>query len=679
MKERLMRRKAPRRALLMFALVLAALVFAPGRAALAEPVTAGDYSVDGGDWSYDANQHLLTILTGTEVTISMADGVEQTASDRIAVADGVDANVTLDGVNADFTDINASKSSYNILTIGSPASPTSGGTRLTLAAGSVNRLRTTMSDAISVGNKGTLTIGGTGELDVESTDYSSYHYPNGSGIGANYGGFIVIEGGTINARAQGAGAAIGSSQGYLGGIRISGGDVTATTDSDFYTSGNSYNASAIGNGGYFAGSNPQYGDIVIEGGTVSAKAGGSQSGAAIGYYPAYYGGSFTPGDVSITGGYITAASNGLPATPILDAGGKLSITGGFFGAGTLSVTPGDDGDRGAVYGAEPDPGYTVIADEEPDSKAAYPVRVLKNDPYDLSAAQDGPAVYDAGALDPEAIALGARADVAVDPAELTDHATFRHRSQGTGGPWTDGLPEDAGAYEVEVTERPFADGTGKLALIPRGAAIAEVTIDRRPLEVASASAAPKAYDGKTDASVSGVEFTGLVGGEHLWPGEDYEATGSFADAEPGQDKNVVVTVSLRQDGPRSRNYILSEGHASANATAGILGDGHDGHDGRDGKDGRDGRDGNGHDGRDGRDGKNGAGTIGQKGENGKNGTSASGARGDAVARKGDAKVRGSKMPSTGDAAWIAGGASTALLVAGSCFIVLSRGKALRCK
>lgn len=65
-------------------------------------IAAGDFLVSGGtkgtDWTYDADEKTLNILTGTALTIAMKDGVAKTAN-RIMVATGVTGNLTLDGVH----------------------------------------------------------------------------------------------------------------------------------------------------------------------------------------------------------------------------------------------------------------------------------------------------------------------------------------------------------------------------------------------------------------------------------------------------------------------------------------------------------------------------------------------------------------------------------------------------
>lgn len=55
----------------------------------------------------------------------------------------------------------------------------------------------------------------------------------------------------------------------------------------------------------------------------------------------------------------------------------------------------------------------------------------------------------------------------------------------------------------------------------------------------------KTYDGNQDASVTGVEFTGLVEGDSLTSGTDYTAKAAFTDKNAGDSKQATVTVTLK--------------------------------------------------------------------------------------------------------------------------------------
>ncbi|OUO32484.1 hypothetical protein B5F85_05710, partial [Olsenella sp. An293] len=93
------------------------------------------------------------------------------------------------------------------------------------------------------------------------------------------------------------------------------------------------------------------------------------------------------------------------------------------------------------------------------------------------------------------------------------------------------------------------------------------TISKRPITIDDVTVKNKANDGTTTAEVVSVTFDGLVEGESLTLGEDYTATASFLDSDSGENKRVTVTVTLREDGPFSKNYTFEEDSLTANATA----------------------------------------------------------------------------------------------------------------
>ena len=70
----------------------------------------------------------------------------------------------------------------------------------------------------------------------------------------------------------------------------------------------------------------------------------------------------------------------------------------------------------------------------------------------------------------------------------------------------------------------------------------------------------------TFTSVSGNNKSGLVDGETLEQGVDYDVTATFSQATIGEDKNVVVTVTLKNT-EKAKNYSLR--YSSTNATGTI--------------------------------------------------------------------------------------------------------------
>lgn len=60
---------------------------------------SGENLANGTDYEYDSVLHTLTIKSNKPVTISMKSGVSKVKQDQIVVADGITANVTLNGVD----------------------------------------------------------------------------------------------------------------------------------------------------------------------------------------------------------------------------------------------------------------------------------------------------------------------------------------------------------------------------------------------------------------------------------------------------------------------------------------------------------------------------------------------------------------------------------------------------
>lgn len=80
----------------------------------------------------------------------------------------------------------------------------------------------------------------------------------------------------------------------------------------------------------------------------------------------------------------------------------------------------------------------------------------------------------------------------------------------------------------------------------------EVTVNPATISITSATVQDKTYDGNQDATVTGVEFTGLVNSESLTSGTDYTATAAFNSANAG-GQTATVTVTLKG----SSNYTFA--------------------------------------------------------------------------------------------------------------------------
>lgn len=244
------------------------------------------------------NGDTLTGTLGGNYKISIADGATVTLSD-----------VTINGTN------NSSYSWAGITCLGDA----------TIILDGTNRVKGFYQEypGIQVGPTGkTLTIQGSGSLNVSSNSYSS-------GIGGGYGntkacGNIVIAGGTITATGGSGGAGIGSggSNATCGDITITGGTITAK---------GGVNGAGIGGG-----QESNCGKITITGGTVNATGGGG-AGIGSGYHA-------TCSDIAITGGTITAtggATNGIGSAGI---GSAYSFSNQYVNykssCGSITITDG---------------------------------------------------------------------------------------------------------------------------------------------------------------------------------------------------------------------------------------------------------------------------------------------------------------------------------------------------
>lgn len=125
-----------------------------------EPVTElGDFKVTSTGEEYAYADHVLTITGATPVTISMADGVAQTTTDSIFVADGVSADITLDGVKIDQSGGGAA---FQI------ADGSGGDVNVTLIGNNVLKSGIDCAGLQKTGgsDSGTLTIQGSGALEA---------------------------------------------------------------------------------------------------------------------------------------------------------------------------------------------------------------------------------------------------------------------------------------------------------------------------------------------------------------------------------------------------------------------------------------------------------------------------------------------------------------------------------
>ena len=93
--------------------------------------------------------------------------------------------------------------------------------------------------------------------------------------------------------------------------------------------------------------------------------------------------------------------------------------------------------------------------------------------------------------------------------------------------------------------------------------VKKVTVSPATISITSATVQDKIYNGNQDATVTGVEFTGLVNDESLTSGTDYTATAAFTDKSAGENKEVTVTVNFAGTSPVSNRW---NGFALPNST-----------------------------------------------------------------------------------------------------------------
>ncbi|MGC6440272.1 MAG: YDG domain-containing protein, partial [Candidatus Puniceispirillaceae bacterium] len=113
-----------------------------------------------------------------------------------------------------------------------------------------------------------------------------------------------------------------------------------------------------------------------------------------------------------------------------------------------------------------------------------------------------------------------------------------------------------GANGGRAANYSLSDGSGSASITPKS------------LSISGSSVASKDYDGGTNAAVTAGTISGMVSTETL----QLSATGSFADKNAGQNKQVSVSYSLSDgnNGGKASNYQLAQEQLSADITAKTL-------------------------------------------------------------------------------------------------------------
>ena len=288
----------------------------------------GTLTVEGnnGSYSYDAENDVITVKNGANLTFHSADGygAENPSQTRIYVEKDAKATLTLDGVYINVSDKAASPLEIAEDSTGAVSVVLKGSNALTAGEKAAGIQKNGTAD-------GTLTISGSGTLTAQGGEYGAGIGGGKNGAGSN----ISISGGEVTATGGHGGAGIGSGYEKAGSnISISGGEVTAT---------GGYGGAGIGGGMYGAGSS-----ITISGGMVTTTGGAYGAGIGGGYCG-------VGSNITITGGIITATGGscgaGIGGGDSRD-GNDISISGGTVtatGRGTKSdIGGGTGGSTGKV-------------------------------------------------------------------------------------------------------------------------------------------------------------------------------------------------------------------------------------------------------------------------------------------------------------------------------------------
>lgn len=263
--------------------------------------------------------------TDGEVELKDGDVVSGTGGTNTKLFIADKATVTLNGLTNN--SITSSLKQAGIKCLGDAT--------IILADGTTNTLKGRYEmPAIFIPEGKTLTIRGGGTLIADNTGAGT----NAAGIGGGDEpcGNIVIEGGTITAKASyGAGIGGGGNGKSCGTITISGGTITATGDGF---------AAGIGSG-----DSGTCGDIAIRGGTVTATGGGHAAGIGSGTNGTCVNITISGGTVTATGGdYAAGIGSGeaynasITCGDITISGGTITATGGVHAAGIGSGYGGED-------------------------------------------------------------------------------------------------------------------------------------------------------------------------------------------------------------------------------------------------------------------------------------------------------------------------------------------------
>ena len=397
--------------------------------------------------------------------------------------------------------------------------------------------------------------------DCQDSTGKITHKPGDSGTGINVMSKLTLWNGIIT----------GNSMSYGGGVQVGPGSTFIMNGGTI--TGN--NASTDGGGVYLY---PESSSFTMNGGEITGNNAGTDGGGVyIDAAPSGERGTFTvSGEVQITDnwkngelnseGIYVIGSNGEVGNVFLRRNATITIGAGLSEGAQIGVSKDKDSlDQGNVLkiatGATGMKYTDIFTSDVPDKY--FITRDGEGNLY-LGMHQHN-WTYVQGA-DPRTIK--AVCDVTGCPNSKGGMVTIGKPEHEVYG---DGKPVDATLYKAEwqadepsvtyrkgndtLAEAPTDAGTYTASITIGGVtAWVDYTIDPKELTIKDVTVADKAYDGKTEATITDVTFNGLANSEFLTEGTDYTVTGSFANAAVGADKEVTVKVELSDS---VKNYTLS--------------------------------------------------------------------------------------------------------------------------
>lgn len=423
-------------------------------------------------------------ITGS-LEICLADGLSNDSDGKLTVEGGLDGGAGIGGGNGHTS---GGESGNNIsITSGTIAATAhgscaaigggnfGGASNITITGGDVTATGGTGIGGAHTGDASNITITGNARVtatgrsgsgigggiygslsDLEisgSAEVTATSESNGTGIGAGNGNTlddanasnIVIKNEAVvvaRGAAWNAGIGAGANSTAMGIYIMDEASVTAVGGSNASGIGASYNGYAQ--------------NVTISGGCVSASAGDFTEA----HLPQYY------SSPSIIGSGTVVLSYGRPPSTV-------TITGGAFADASWS--------KKSVYGVTLGDGYAAAQNNDEGTKEEYPVRVYSSQAATLTLTPYSKnPVYSGTACETPSFTA------AYGDKDATSTLAWRFRStDDESAEWADGMPMDAGTYEIEAS---LPDNLVGSTYYEAATAFTTVTIDPAPLTVTANSA-----------------------------------------------------------------------------------------------------------------------------------------------------------------------------------------------